>query len=145
MLPYSCIDSIMYGHEMRVYFSTQTQDEWGAVRRAWRFDRTERGTVRQPKQMMFSVGDINAWNEHLVGHSEEDLRIDSDGNLYAPTEVLVTFVNPKYIETAGPRQGLPTTFELRSSTPVEGPFGEVLHFDIQLSRSSDQDVTLDEA
>jgi hypothetical protein len=144
MLPYACIDSIMYTHEMRVYFSTQEQDEWGAIQREWTFDRTERGVVKQTQQQMYMVGELNSWNEYLVGHSEEDLRIDSNGNLYAPSEVLITFVNPPYIETEGPRRGLPTTFELRTSTPVEGPFGEVLHFDIQLVRSSNQDVILDE-
>lgn len=114
------------------------------VNRTWTYDRTERGFVKPMKNQMYLVAEQNMWNEVLRGHTEEDLRIDSFGNLYSPSEVLVTFVNPKFIETAGIRKGLNTTYELRSSVPIEGAFGEVLHFDIELVRSINQDVELSE-
>ena len=144
MLPYSCLDSITYNDEVRVYFSVQTQDVYGRVERAWVFDRTERVLVKQRQPEMYQVSELNMWNDILLGHSEEDLRINSNGDLYAPSEVLVTFIKPKLIDTAGPRKGLNTTYELRASSPVEGAFGEVIHFDIQLVRSPDQDVVLSE-
>ena len=142
MLPYSCIDSVTYLHTMNVYYSVQTQDGYGRVARSWVFDRTERGFVKGVTN--YAVADQNSWNQTLKGMSEEDLRIDDEGLLYAPSEVLVTFVEPAFIETAGPRKGLPTTYELRGSTPVLGPFGEVLHFDIALVRSTDQAVEIEE-
>lgn len=144
MLPFACIDSISYSHEMRVYYSVQTQDIFGMVQRSWVYDRVERGTVKPRENQMYIVSDQNMWNETLIGQTEEDLRIDSSGNLYAPSEVLVTFVNPHLIETAGPRKGLNTTYELRSSMPVEGTFGEVLHFNVELVRSINQDMELSE-
>lgn len=144
MLPYSCLDSITYTHVMRVYYSTQTQDPFGGISRTWTFDRTEAGLVKQTQRQMYLVGEQNTWNDMLEGVSEEDLRIDSNGNLYAPSEVLVTFVTPKMIDTAGPRMGLNTTYELRGSSPVEDAFGVTVHFDIQLARSIDQDVVLSE-
>lgn len=145
MLPYACLDSVLYADELRVYYSTQTQNlMYGTIERSWTLDRVERGTFRQANTQMYGVSEINAWNDTLVGQAEEDLRIDSLGNLHAPSEVLVTFLSPHYIDTSGPRRGLATTYELRASSPVEGPFGEVLHFDVQLVRSSNQDIELDE-
>lgn len=89
---------------------------------------------------MYDISQQNTWNDILTGYSEEDLRIDSKGNIHAPSEVLVTFNNPKRIDAAGPRVGLPTTYELRASSPVDGLFGETLHFDIMLVRSIDQEI-----
>lgn len=79
----------------------------------------------------------------LKGHSEEDLRIDSEGNIYGIQDVLVTISDPAvYKEVTGPRKGLNTLYEVRLSNPVIGVFGEVLHFDIALFRSADQSSTL---
>jgi hypothetical protein len=143
MLPYTCIDSVTYLHTFKVYYSTQSQDGYGRITRTWTFDRTERGFVKAVTN--YAVDDRNSWNQTLKGVSEEDLRINEEGELFAPSEVLVTFIEPAFIETAGPRKGLPTTFELRGSNPVLGPFGEVLHFDIMLVRSADQAVDIEEA
>lgn len=144
MLPYSCIDSIMYDHTMNVYYANQSQDESGAIVRTWILDRTERGIVHKGTNR-YEVGQqLNTWNDTLIGQSEEDLRIDSDGDVHSPSEVLVTFVNPEFNDTVGPRSELRSTYELRGSTPVTGPFGEVLHFDILLVRSIAQNVLLEE-
>lgn len=143
MLPYVCIDSMTYSHEMNVYYSLQTQDIFGTIQREWVFDRVERGLVKQQSAQSYMIAQQqNEWVETLVGYTEEDLRINSQGELFAPSEVLVTFNNPKLIDTAGPRKGLNTTYELRKSTPVEGLFGEVLHFDVMLVRSIDQSAEL---
>lgn len=144
MLPYACIDSVLYSNEMRVYYAVQSQDDYGRITRSWEFDRTERGLIRQSQRLMYQVSEQNTWNDILEGVSEEDLRIDSEGVLYAPSEVLITFVTPRLIDTAGPRRGLNTTYELRGSHPVEDAFGVVVHFDIQLARSGDQSVVLSE-
>lgn len=145
MLPYSCLDSVTYTDELRVYYSVQTQDiVYGNITRAWVFDHTESGSVAQSKSRMYSVSEQNTWDDVLVGQTEEDLRIDSQGVLHAPSEVLVTFTHPHLIDTAGPRKGLASTYELRASSPVDGPFGETIHFDVQLVRSIDQGVELSE-
>jgi hypothetical protein len=144
MLPYACIDSIIFENEMRVYYSTQSQDTYGQITRLWEFDRLERGQVHQSQKNMYGIAERNIWKDVLSGASEEDLRIDSEGNLYAPSEVLVTFVSPKFRDTAGPRKGLNTTYELLGSNPVEDAFGIVTHFNIVLSRSLDQGVFLSE-
>jgi hypothetical protein len=138
MLPYTCIDSILYTTEFSVYYSRQSQDEYGKVNRTWVLDRTERGYVKTLTNH-YGVDQQNVMRGEIRGKTEEDLRIDSDGNLYPVTEILVTITDPPiYIETAGPRKGLTTMYEVRTSTPVVGPFGEVLHFEITLARSIDQ-------
>lgn len=142
MLPYACLDSTTYTDELYVYYSTQTQDSFGTIQRSWTFDRLERGLFTQTMKRMYDVDTQNTWRDILNGHTEEDLRIDNEGNLHSPSEVLIMFKNPERIETAGPRKGKPTTYELRGSSPVEGPFGEVLHFDTQLYRSITQDGQL---
>jgi hypothetical protein len=138
MLPYSCIDSLLYDTEFLVYYASQAQDGYGKITRAWTLDRTERGTVKSVTSN-YTVSQQNVLRGDLKGHTEEDLRIDSNGNLFALTEILVTITNPAvYIETVGPRKGLTTMYEVHQSTPVVGPFGEVLHFDVILTRSIDQ-------
>jgi hypothetical protein len=139
MLPYACLDSMSYTDELYVYYSTQSQTAMGIIRRTWTYDRIERGLFVPTLKRMYDVDTQNTWRDILNGHTEEDLRIDSQGNLYAPSEVLVMFKYPSRIETAGVRKGKPTTYELRGSTPIEGPFGEVLHFDTQLFRSLKQE------
>lgn len=138
MLPYACLDSITYTDEFYVFYSTQAQDLYGAVTRSWKYDRTERGLFTSSLKRMYDVDTQNTWKEVLDGHTEEDLRMDNEGELHAASEVLVMFKTPHRIETAGQRKGLPTMYELRGSAPIEGPFGEVLHFDAQLHRSITQ-------
>jgi len=133
-----CIDSLSYTDEFWVYYSIQSQDSYGSMHRQWVYDRMERGYFIPTQRRMYDVSQQNTWEEIYNGQTEEDLRIDSDGNLHSASEVLIGFKHPNRIETAGPRKGLPTLFELRGSTPVEGPFGEVLHFDTQIYRSIDQ-------
>jgi hypothetical protein len=138
MLPYACVDSLSYTDEFHVFYSVQTQDLFGAMKRSWVYDRVDRGYFAPAKFRMYEVAQQNTWEEIYNGQTEEDVRIDSQGKLYSPSEIMIAFKTPKRIETAGPRKGLPTLFEIRGSVPVEGPFGEVLHFNTQIYRSIDQ-------
>lgn len=145
MLPYSCLDSLDFGQEFAVYYSHEQQGLYGEIIRSWTFDRFERGDVNEKKSRMYDLENVRAsWHDVLFCSTENDLRIDSDGNLYAPSEILVTIRNPAYRDTVGPRKGLHTTYEVRASSPVIGSFGEVVSFNVQLERSADQDTRLSE-
>ncbi len=135
MLPYTCLDSVLYSMELAVFYPTHSQNSIGEVVRSWQFDRLERCSVKS-KRNYYAVAQQNQLVEELVGQSEEDLRIDSDGIVHPISEILVFVNSPKvYFEI-----DKPTLFEVRKSTPILGAFQEVLHFDIELARSLDQSI-----
>ena len=47
-----------------------------------------------------------------------------------------------HVETSGPRSGNPTLFEVATSSPIVGPFGNVEYYKIILRRSENQAVDL---
>jgi hypothetical protein len=79
----------------------------------------------------------------LVGRVRGDLRFSSreDGN--SIINVIITNIrdsncNPIYLETAGPRAGRSTIFEVATQEPFVGPFGSVEYYKVVLRRSENQ-------
>lgn len=142
MLPYACIDSLLYTFEINVYHAVLAQDSMGRITKSWKFDRVERAFLSNVNSKHLQIGTLNELFADLRGNTETDVRIDKYGNLYPLTEVLITVKSPSiYKEHAGVRKNRNTLYELRTSDPVLGPFQEVLHFNIHLVRSADQNAT----
>ena len=83
----------------------------------------------------------------LVGRAKNDLRISSLEKLNSITNIVVTNIKDKngnivYLETAGPRAGQSTIFEIATVQPFVDPFGTVEHYKIVLRRSENQGVTV---
>jgi len=90
---------------------------------------------------MFWVQDI------ISGRTGSDPRVNPHGTMYPMTDLLITdIVDEKdsiiYLETAGPRSGLSSVFELAGVLPHVGPFGQVDYFKIVVKRSDDQSMEL---
>jgi hypothetical protein len=81
----------------------------------------------------------------LIGRARDDLRYGAAGESHPMTDVLITNIrdaqgNPIYNETAGPRNGKTTLFELKTNEPTVGPFGDVEFFSLIIKRSENQGV-----
>jgi hypothetical protein len=83
----------------------------------------------------------------LVGRVKTDLRISSLEARNSITNVVITNIrdqncNEIYMETAGPRAGKSTIFEIATQEPFVGPFGGTEYYKVVLRRSENQAVDL---
>ena len=83
----------------------------------------------------------------LLGRVKTDIRVSSEGQNVSPTNVIVSNIMDKngnqiYTETAGPRSGKSTIFEISTIEPFVGAFGSVEYYNILLKRSENQAVTV---
>ena len=78
-----------------------------------------------------------------MGRTKNDVRIGSSYSRESITNVVITNIRthsetPVYLETAGPRSGRSTIFEIASNEPIVGPFGEVEYYKLVVRRSENQ-------
>lgn len=133
-----------------IYYPIVEQGAYGDIQRQWMFDRAiacsftyagvEYGEDVKPKVY---ITEQNV----LLGRAKEDICVSSQDELNAITNVLVTNItdrncNEIYTETAGPRKGKSTLFEIASIDPFVGPFGTVEYYKIVLKRSENQGETV---
>lgn len=83
----------------------------------------------------------------LLGRTRKDPRISSTNSNQSIVNVVITNIRSAddsevYLETAGPRAGKSTIFEIASSEPVVGPFGNVEYFKVVIRRSENQATDL---
>jgi hypothetical protein len=83
----------------------------------------------------------------MLGRTKADIRFSSKNNQNSITNVIVTNIKNKdlneiYVETAGPRAGKSTLFEVATVEPFTGPFGEVEYYRVVLRRSENQATDL---
>lgn len=136
-----------------IYYSSETQDDYGKMVKKWSFDRTEHCSI-------FSISDknndenftFNSSNNKeffkletmLYGRTQTDLRKSSSGEYYPMSNVLLKNIrgletdSSFFIETVGGYEGEPTIYEIKANQPYVGPFNKVDYFKIQLERSDIQ-------
>jgi hypothetical protein len=79
----------------------------------------------------------------LLGRTKTDLRISSNNSRSSITNIILTNIRTKlqdniYMETSGSRDGMSTLYEVASSEPIVGPFGNVEYYKVVLRRSENQ-------
>lgn len=136
-----------------VYYSIETQDDYGKMVKQWFFDRTEHCSI-------YSISDRSnddnftfnsASNDiffkletMLYGRTEKDLRKSSNGEYYPLSNILINNIrgletdDSFFIETVGGFVGTPTLYEIKANQPYVGPFNKVDYYKIQLERSDIQ-------
>jgi hypothetical protein len=136
----------MYPLKADVYYPIVEQQAYGNLKKTWVLDRTF--------ACDFSVAGT-AWAEDvkpnvkinqesaLVGRAKSDIRISSHESKEAITNVIITNIRTKndapiYLETAGPRAGKSTIFEIATQEPVVGPFGSIEYYKLIVRRSENQ-------
>lgn len=131
-----------------IYHPVVEQGAYGNVRKQWILDRnvvcsfTGGGSAMKEEVKP----NVNITQETVIsGRVKKDIRISSRESRNTVTNILVTNIvdsnkNPVYVETAGPRAGKSTIFEVASQEPFVGPFGGVEYYKVVLRRAENQAV-----
>lgn len=131
-----------------IYYPIVTQGSYNEVKKTWVFDRTivcnatSLGGVREEeiRPEMFLQ-----FENKLIARSKRDVRKTSNGDLEALTNVLITNIRSisgdiLYLETAGPRKGRATIYEVATVEPYIGPFGSTEYYKMLWRRTENQAV-----
>jgi hypothetical protein len=131
-----------------VYYPIITQGPFGEIKKEWVFDRTISCNAtsvggagsEQIKPEMFLQ-----YEDKLVVRSRGDLRIKSNLSQEATTNILVTNIRLShgqliYKETAGPRAGKGTIYEIGTLDPFTGPFNNIEYYKMLWRRTESQAV-----
>lgn len=133
-----------------VYYPIVQQGAYGNLVKQWVLDKTI--------SCNFSPAGT-AWGEEvkpnvkinvevlLIGRVKEDIRITSREAKESIVNVVLTNIRTAddqviYLETAGPRAGKSTLFEVASNEPIVGPFGGIDYYKLIIRRSENQATDL---
>jgi hypothetical protein len=136
--------------QAEIYYPIIDQSPYGNVSKTWTFDRTipcnfvYAGT-KEKQELTINI-EITT-DSILIGRIKSDPRKSSFGEIFATTNIVITNIRNNageiiYNESAGPRSGNPTLFEIATLSPIVGPFGKVEYYKIVLRRSENQAVDL---
>lgn len=131
-----------------VYHPIVEQGPYGNVKKTWILDRTIACSFA-PAGTAFKeelVANVNITQDKiLLGRARTDIRVSSLDAANSLTNVIITNIRDKncneiYTETAGPRAGKSTIFEIATQDPFAGPFGNVEYYKLVIRRSENQAV-----
>jgi len=138
----------LYPMQADIFYPEVSQGAYGNVSKSWNKDRTlvcSLGPAGSKfKEELTPNVDISM-ESLLVGRFKEDIRFSKDDRGKAITNIVISNVKDRscqevYVETAGPRLGESTIFEVATVTPHVGPFGSVEYYRVILRRSENQAV-----
>lgn len=140
----------MYPLKADIYYPIVEQGAYGNVQKTWVIDRTiacsfaPAGTAWAEEVKPNPLINVETV---LIGRSRDDLRISSRNSKDSIVNVIVTNIRtanevPVYVETAGPRSGKSTIFEVAANEPIVGPFGNIDYYKLVIRRSENQATDL---
>lgn len=143
-------NDFMFPMQAEIFYPDVEQSAYGNVTKTWRSDRkvacsfNPAGTAF--KEEVNPRIDITQ-DSLLIGRTRQDIRMSSLNEANALTNIVVSNItdtagNEIYIETAGPRKGKSTIFEIATIQPFNGPFGGIEYYKIVLRRSENQGTTV---
>ena len=138
----------VYPMKADVYYPIITQNNYGQANKEWVFDRTiicNASTIGGAGDVELKPEVFLQYDGKLIARSKSDIRISSNDADNAITNVLVTNIRSAtdlviYKETAGPRTGRGTIYEVGTLEPFVGPFGDIEYFKMLLRRTENQTV-----
>ena len=131
-----------------IFYAVQTQNDFGEVDKAWNFDRTVRidmNTSTNYKDQQMQPDQFFWMQDMLNGRVDSDVRVSLDGAMYSLTDILIANIRNDseteiYFETAGPRTGMSTLFEVAGLLPHNDPWGRNDYHKLVLKRSELQEL-----
>lgn len=147
----SCLTTdFLYPLKADVFYPIVDQGAYGNVQKKWVLDRVIMcsfapvGTAGQEEVKPNAKINIDV---NLLGRTKSDVRISSSYSRQAITNVVITNIRthddvPVYLETAGPRSGRSTIFEIAANEPIVGPFGDIEYYKLVVRRSENQATDL---
>lgn len=142
---------IMYPLLADIYYPLIEQGAYGNIDRQWVLDATIAcffAPAGRKNQQDVQPQTVNITIDHsLTGRTRKDIRFTSREAANSITNVIITNIrdkhgNPIYVETAGPRAGKSTIFEIATNEPIVGAFGSTEYFRVVIRRSDNQAVTV---
>ena len=141
-------NDFIYPMRADIYYPIITQNDYGQAKKEWVFDRTivcnatsvgGNGTEDIRPEVFLQ------YENKLIARSKSDIRASSTNTLNAPTNILITNIrdihdNLIQTESAGPRAGRGTIYELGTFDPFTGPFGDIEFFKMLWRRTENQSV-----
>jgi hypothetical protein len=138
----------IYPMKADIYYPIITQNSYGQANKEWVFDRT----ITCNATPIGGAGDVELkpdaflqYDGKLICRSKSDIRVSSNESENAITNILITNIRSKtdiilYKETAGPRTGRGTIYEVGTLEPFVGPFGEIEYYKMLWRRTENQTV-----
>ena len=138
----------IYPMKADVYYPIITQNQYGQPNKNWVFDRTvvlNATPVGGAGTEEIKPAEFLQYENKLVSRTKTDIRISSNDESYAIPNILVTNIRSSndiliYKETAGPRSGRGTIYEIATLEPFTGPFGSTEYYKVLLRRTENQAV-----
>ena len=138
----------IYPMKADIYYPIITQNQYGQPNKDWVFDRTvvcNATTVGGAGTDELKPEVFLQYDGKLVARSKSDIRISGDGVNNAVSNILVTNIRNAsdtliYKETAGPRVGRGTIYEVGTIEPFINPFGNIEYYRMLWRRSENQAV-----
>jgi hypothetical protein len=142
--------SIVFPMLADIYYPIVDQGAYGNVKKNWIHDRTIACNFSSAGSAFKEDIKPNAnitQDTIMLGRAKTDIRFSANEDQNSITNVIVTNIKDKtlneiYVETAGPRAGKSTLFEVATVEPFTGPFGSVEYYRIVLRRSENQAADL---
>jgi hypothetical protein len=138
----------IYPMKADIYYPIITQNSYGQANKEWVFDRT----IVCNATTLGGAGDVELkpdvflqYEGKLVARSKSDIRVSSNMVDNAISNILITNIRSAsdislYRETAGPRSGRGTIYEVGTVEPFVGPFGEIEYYKMLWRRTENQTV-----
>lgn len=138
----------IYPMKADIYYPIITQNQYGQPNKEWVFDRTvacNATTVGGAGTDELKPEVFLQYDGKLVARSKSDLRISGDGTNNAISNILITNIRNAadtiiYKETAGPRMGRGTIYEVGTLEPFINPFGNIEYYRMLWRRTENQAV-----
>lgn len=140
---------IQFPMKADVFYPIVEQGAYGNTQKKWVLDKTIScyfGPLRKKSEEVKPNVNITL-NQNLLGRVKSDIRISSKNNMDAITNVVITNIRTAadeniYLETAGPRAGRATIYEIESQSPFLDPYGDIQHYTLTVRRSENQATDL---
>jgi hypothetical protein len=138
----------MYPMKADIYYPIIKQTQYGQATKDWVFDRTiicNATSVGGAGTEDIKPETFLQYENKLIARTKNDPRISSNNSENAITNILVTNIRNAhedmiYRETAGPRSGKGTIYEMATVEPFMGPFGSVEYFKMLWRRTENQTI-----
>ena len=139
----------MYPMKADIYYPIINQTQYGQATKTWVFDRTiicNATSVGGAGQEDIKPATFLQFENKLIARTKADPRISSNNGENAITNILISNIRNSndeiiYKETAGPRSGKGTIYEMATVEPFTGPFGSVEYFKMLWRRTENQTVS----
>jgi len=138
----------IYPMKADIYYPIITQNSYGQANKEWVFDRTiicNATTIGGAGDVELKPDVFLQYDGKLIARSKSDIRTSSNNTENAISNILITNIRSAsditiYRETAGPRSGRGTIYEVGTLEPFVGPFGEIEYYKMLWRRTENQTV-----